>query len=102
MGKKIVTMDAAKSQGGSAPISNKSKIDGIQADFSRDIQGVATSFGAMLGMAKWYSEFFPKAMEQLKEAGCKYCNHLHCKKCKEDGGTKLTGWAWDMGNSHEV
>lgn len=96
MGKKIVTMDAAKNQGGSAPISNKSKIDGIQADFSRDIQGVATSFGALLGMTKWYGDMFPKAMEQLKKEGCKYCNHLHCKKCEE-----FSGWAWDMGKRHE-
>lgn len=101
MGKKIVTMDAAKSQGGSAPISKKSKIDGIQADFSRDIQGVATSFGALLGMTKWYGDMFPQAMEQLKKEGCKYCNHLHCKKCKEDNGTALSGWAWDMGKRHE-
>ena len=86
----------------SAPVSNKSKIDTLHESFSKNIQGVATDFGAMLGMAKWYSEMFPKAMEQLKAEGCKYCNHLHCKKCKEDEGTKLTGWAWDMGNSHEV
>lgn len=101
MGKKIVTMGAAKSQGGSAPISNKSKVDGIQADFSRDIQGVATSFGALLGMTKWYGDMFPQAMEQLKKEGCKYCNHLHCKKCKENNGTELSGWAWDMGKKHE-
>ena len=101
MGKKIVTMGAAKSQRGSAPISNKSKIDGIQADFSRDIQGVATSFGALLGMGKWYGDMFPQAMEQLKKEGCKYCNHLHCKKCKEENGIALSGWAWNMGKQYE-
>lgn len=86
----------------SAPVSTKTTIDSMQESFSKNIQGVATDFGAMLGMAKWYSEMFPKAMEQLKESGCKYCNHLHCKKCKEAEGNKLAGWAWNMGNSHEV
>ena len=96
MGKKIVTMGAAKSQGGSAPISNKSKVDGIQADFSRDIQGVATSFGALLGMTKWYGDMFPQAMEQLKKEGCKCGNQLHGKEWEEFGG-----WAWDRGKRHE-
>ena len=101
MGKKVIQMEQAKNQGASAPISNKSKIDGIREDFSKNIQGAATSFGALLGMAKWYSDMFPAAMEQLKQQGCKYCNHLHCKKCKEEIGTALSGWAWDMGKRHE-
>lgn len=100
MGKKIVQLEQKK-KGASTPISNKSKIDGIREDFSKNIQGAATSFGALLGMVQWYSDMFPAAMEQLKKHGCKYCNHIHCKKCKEENGTALSGWAWDMGKNHE-
>ncbi len=101
MGKKVIQLEQAKNQGASAPIRNKSKVDGIRADFSRDIQGAATSFGALLGMVQWYSDMLPAAMEQLKQQGCQYCNHLHCKKCTEGSGTELRGWAWDMGKSYE-
>ncbi len=96
MGKKIIPMEQTKKQGTSAPVSNKSRIDGIRDGVSKNVQGVATSFGALLGMTQWYSDMFPTAMEQLKKEGCKYCNHLHCKKC-QDG----SGWAWDMGKDHE-
>lgn len=93
MSEKIVQM---KRQGTSAPVSNKSKIDEIQEGFSKNVQGVATSFGALLGMTKWYGDMFPKAMEQLKANGCQYCGHRHCADCKEQ-----SRWTWDMGESHE-
>ena len=54
-------------------------------------------------MVNWYTDIFPKAMEQLKSEGCKYCNHLHCDKCSAEDGEKirLDGWAWDMGKRNE-
>lgn len=103
MGKKIEKMAAAKNQGAGAPISNKSRIEDTKAEFSKNLQGVAEGFGAVLGLVNWYTDIFPKAMEQLKREGCKYCNHLHCDKCSAEDGEKirLDGWAWDMGKRNE-
>lgn len=74
-----------------------STIDQVRIQFSKSIEGVAANFGAVLGIAKWHQDNLNKAMEQLKGEGCRFCNHRRCEKCQDK-----SGWAWDMGESHEI